>query len=202
MKRTVRFTSCALAVVLLRGFGAPVVEAAPLTYGVSGTNDSSAHAPAESVTFDITGTSLTVTLMDTPAAGVQSRSGALTAVFSSGYPTPTGVGDAEPVYEGSHDLARCDAIAGWAWNPQQPDTPIAVSIYADETLLVTVTANQLRQDLLDAQMGNGHYGFTSALPAWLKDGNPHQIRVIVAGSDFDLGSTPKVISCAPAPNSK
>lgn len=202
MRRTGRFAACAVAVVVTLVVAARSGGAVPLTFGVSGANDSSANAPVESVTFDMSGTSLTVTLMDTPAAGVQTGSGALPAVFSSGVRPLPGVVDAEPAYEGSHEAATCDAIAGWAWNPQQPETPIAVNIYADESLLVTLTANQLRPDLLDAHLGNGQHAFTSPLPAWLKDGKPHQIRVIVAGSDFDLANTPKVISCAPAPNSK
>ncbi len=202
MKRPVRCATRAAAVVVTLVLAARCTGAAPLTYGVSGTNASSASAPAESVTFDASGTNLFVTLVDTPGAGVSARPEALTAIFSAGNPTLPDVGDAEPAYGGYHDLATCDAIAGWVWNPQQPDTPLAVSIYADERMLVTLTADQFRRDLLDAHVGNGHHGFASPLPPSLKDGKAHQIRVTVAGSDFELPKTPREITCARDPGSK
>ena len=85
---------------------------------------------------------------------------------------------------------------GWAWDPQQPNTPISVNIYADDNLVATVSADQFRQDLLDAGIGNGVHGFTLATPESLKDGQPHQIRVRITSTLTEINDSPKTITCA------
>lgn len=115
-------------------------------------------------------------------------------------PTPTPTPVPTPDYGGFHEAAACSSIGGWAWDAQQPNTPINVGIYADGSLLATVSANQFRQDLLDAGKGNGAHAFSLATPASLKDGQPHEIRVRYAGTNIDLGTTPKSLTCsAPTP---
>ncbi len=87
--------------------------------------------------------------------------------------------------EGSLDAVDAEAIFGWAWNRAQHDKPIQVRIWADDTPLATVTADQFRQDLLDAGVGNGKHGFSVPIPAILRDGKPHTIRVTVEGAVDD-----------------
>ena len=53
----------------------------------------------------------------------------------------------------------CERIDGWAWDEQQPDTPIAVEIYDGATCSMTVTADRLRSDLVAARKGNGRHSF-------------------------------------------
>jgi hypothetical protein len=53
-------------------------------------------------------------------------------------------------YGGYLDGAYCSVIGGWAWNSSQPNSPVNVDIYDGSNLLVTVPANQFRQDLLNA----------------------------------------------------
>jgi hypothetical protein len=100
-------------------------------------------------------------------------------------------------FEGFHDAADCTQIYGWAWDASQPTTPINVDIYVDNVFSMTVPANQFRQDLLDAGKGNGEHGFSFPTPEALKDGQPHEIRVRIAGSNIDLGNTPRTITCNP-----
>jgi hypothetical protein len=204
MKGRATFATGIAAAVASLGLAARLACAAPLTYGITRAGNAAAAAGAESLTFDVSGTSVSVTVTDPTSAGARGGPEALTARFvdASARSSLSGTAPAEPAYEGSHDFTSCDVVAGWAWNPQLPDKPIAVNIYADETLVDTVTADQFRKDLLDAHIGNGYHSFVSPLPASLKDGTAHQIRVSVAGSDFDLGNTPKAISCAPAAHSK
>ena len=102
----------------------------------------------------------------------------------------------EPVYEGYLDSADCQSIAGWAWDSNQPDAAIDVDIYDGAALIGTVTANQFRQDLLNAGKGNGVHGFTFATPASLRDGQPHSIRVKFSGTSTDIGA-PLTITCSP-----
>ena len=65
-----------------------------------------------------------------------------------------------PVAAGSLDRVGCERIEGWAWDPQQPETPIAVNLYDGETLLATVTADRYAEDLRSAlHKGDGKHGF-------------------------------------------
>ncbi|HXG91574.1 MAG TPA: hypothetical protein VNN73_04300 [Blastocatellia bacterium] len=109
--------------------------------------------------------------------------------------TPQSLNCPVPVFQGTHDVADCDVIAGWVWNANEPNTPISVDIYADGTLIATVLADQFRQDLFDAGKGNGAHGFVFPTPISLKDGNIHSIQVRVAGTFVNLSNTPKTINC-------
>ena len=73
------------------------------------------------------------------------------------------------VAAGSLDRVGCERIEGWAWDPQQPETPIEVEIYDGEILLGTVTADRLRQDLVRSKKGDGKHGFVFKTPASVKD---------------------------------
>jgi hypothetical protein len=53
-----------------------------------------------------------------------------------------------------------------------------------------------RPDLSDAGKGNGYHAFEFPVLDSLKDGESHGIKVKVAGTDFDLTSTPKEVNCA------
>jgi hypothetical protein len=103
---------------------------------------------------------------------------------------------ANPLYEGYHDTADCTSITGWAWDANQPNTPISVQIYDGTNLLATVPADQYRPDLETAGKGNGVHGFTFTTPSSLKDGLLHTIYVKYAGTTTNLFSTPRPITCS------
>ena len=111
------------------------------------------------------------------------------------HPNPAAVDD------GHFDVASCDMLAGWAVDDNHPLNRFTVAFYEGASLLpFTATANLFRQDLLDAQLGDGTYAFSIATPPWLKDGAMHQITARVQGSGFEL--TPNQIalgSCQPPP---
>jgi hypothetical protein len=96
--------------------------------------------------------------------------------------------------EGTLDVAGEEQIAGWAWDKKQPDSAILVDIYDGEKKLATVVADQFRQDLLDAGIGNGRHAFSYRTPASLKDGKAHTIRVKTAGANTELSDSAKSIS--------
>jgi hypothetical protein len=100
-----------------------------------------------------------------------------------------------PLSVGNLDRVGCDRIEGWAWDPQQPDTPIAVNLYDGEALLATVTAHRLRLDLFGNNMGNGKHGFVFITPTALKDGVAHQIHARIAGLESELTNSPVEIVC-------
>ena len=101
------------------------------------------------------------------------------------------------VFQGVHERTDCSMIAGWAWDSTQPDTPINVDLYSDGNLVMTVAANQFRQDLANVGVGNGSHAFSFTVPNGLKDGQPHSIRVKFDGTNTDLNGTPKSITCSP-----
>jgi hypothetical protein len=103
------------------------------------------------------------------------------------------------IYEGFHDITNCNGIMGWAWDKNQPDQPIQVEIYDGNALLATVTADEFREDLLKAGIGNGKHGFTYPVPPRLKDGKPHSIRMKYASTAIELTNTPREINCSFTP---
>jgi hypothetical protein len=100
-----------------------------------------------------------------------------------------------PVFEGFHDVTNCNGIMGWAWDKNRPDDPIQVDVYDGDTLLATVTADDFRQDLLAAGIGNGQHSFTYPVPPRLKDGKARSIKMKFAGTNIDLANTPMLINC-------
>jgi hypothetical protein len=100
-------------------------------------------------------------------------------------------GPPQSVYDGHHDVASLEQIAGWAWDRTRPETPIQVDIYDGDVLLSTVLADQLREDLKTAGIGNGRHGFVYQVPARLNDGKSHSIRIKFSGTSLDLMKTPK-----------
>jgi hypothetical protein len=117
--------------------------------------------------------------------------------------TPTPTPTPAPSYDGYHDWVNCDYVAGWVRDKSNPNIRLDVSVYDDATgaLIASGTANQFRQDLVNAGIGDGKYGFLIPTPSVLKDGRQHTVRVKVAGTNFSLTGTPKVFnsagSCAP-----
>src|SRR6185503_18386434 len=86
-------------------------------------------------------------------------------------------------YEGNHDLTNCEGVYGWAWDANQPGVTARVEIFDGDALLGTADSNILRDDLAKAGRGDGRHGFSFILPASVKDGKPHLIRVKVLGTN-------------------
>lgn len=104
-----------------------------------------------------------------------------------------------PTYQGNFDSIDCQSLTGWAWDASQPNTPISVDIYYDNgALLGTVRANQFRQDLLNAGMGNGQHGFTFSLPWFVRNGT-HPVTIKYSGLNEQLTNSPRSITCTSPP---
>ncbi len=103
--------------------------------------------------------------------------------------------DTAPSYEGFIDGADCNQIWGWAWDRSKPNQAVTVSIFAGSTLLANVQANVFRQDLLNADKGNGKHAFVFNVPASIKNGLAQSISVRIAGTSTQLGSGPRTIYC-------
>jgi len=104
---------------------------------------------------------------------------------------------AAPAFGGYFDAADCTWIAGWAWDANQPNSPINVDIYDGATLIATVLAKTFRQDLMNAGVGNGNHSFFYPVPPGLKTGSSHTLTIKIGGTATALGT--KTLSC-PAPS--
>lgn len=99
------------------------------------------------------------------------------------------------VYEGWHDPGDGGFIEGWVYDVTRPDAIVSVDIFEEATLIATLPADSFRPDLLSAGKGHGRHAFMFPLPDRLKDGRPHPIRIMVAGTSTPLHGTPKTIQC-------
>jgi hypothetical protein len=82
-------------------------------------------------------------------------------------------------FEGYCDIVD-STLRGWVWQPANPDQPVDIAVFVDNRFLIRATAEDLREDLRVAQIGNGAYGFALVLPPPLRDGTPHDIDVVLA----------------------
>jgi hypothetical protein len=98
--------------------------------------------------------------------------------------------------EGHLERADDEVISGWVYDRSQPDVPLEVEIYADESLLTTAIAAIFRPDLLAKGKGNGKHCFNVGVPSCLKDRKLHSIRAKVKGSSYYLCNCPLELVCA------
>jgi hypothetical protein len=85
-------------------------------------------------------------------------------------------------------------VDGWAADPEMPDQPVTIEIYADENLLGATSAFMFRADLAQAGLGTGHHHFSFRLPPELCDGNDHMISARVKGTKQNLHNSPMLFS--------
>lgn len=104
--------------------------------------------------------------------------------------------------DGYIDGVNGGQVWGWAWDRNFPNNPINVDIYEGDTFIARVAADLFRQDLLNANKGNGYHAFVYNIPPELwKDGQVHQINVRFANSTINLStsnlaSSPRSIAVA------
>jgi len=76
----------------------------------------------------------------------------------------------------------CFVISGYIWDRQKPNTPAVLDIAMDGKTIGRVTADDLREDLLERGMGTGHYGYHFPLPPSARDGREHWIMPVIVGN--------------------
>lgn len=108
--------------------------------------------------------------------------------------------------EGALESGGCDAIVGWAQDPDVADQPIDVTVSFlgaigdGNAVKVKVAADVNRPDLCD-QLGSCDHGFSMPVPRSLRDGQAHPVHAY-AHDDADDAPTevegsPQQILCAP-----
>jgi len=114
----------------------------------------------------------------------------------SGSPSSINCNALTPNYVGYADHVGCDVIAGWVADRNRLNTPITVSIYANNVLIATIQANTSRPDVGAFLGDNGLHGFSFPTPASLKGGVTSMINVRFEASGTDLFSnSPFTLTC-------
>jgi molybdenum cofactor biosynthesis enzyme MoaA len=89
-----------------------------------------------------------------------------------------------PAWNGHIDCAQ-GIVSGWAADLARPDHWVKVELFADSQPAGVVLADQFRQDLLDAGVGDGRHAFNHCLP--LGNGESFQsIGARIQGTEFRL----------------
>ena len=120
----------------------------------------------------------------------------LAVAAGTGNPPPVVTGS----FEGYLDVVNCSTFSGWIWDRDKPNTPITIEFMDGATLpgstvIDQTVANIFRQDLKNANKGNGAHGYSFVVPERLKDNQTHTIWARVVGSEFILKWAPKTITC-------
>ncbi|RRB06404.1 FG-GAP-like repeat-containing protein [Larkinella rosea] len=169
-------------------------EGTELTYSLSGLPDGlSLSMPGRVIsgTPTVAG-SFVLTYQATDDDGASNSVSFVLTVNSGGATTVSGD------FEGYLDKLDCGGIRGWIWDRKKPNTPLTVEFYLDGsgTVLGSAVANIYRQDLKDANKGNGAHAYNFTPPGSVVNGT--LIRARVLGSTYDLKGSPKAYQCTQA----
>jgi hypothetical protein len=103
------------------------------------------------------------------------------------------VGKSGPGYVDHFDANR---VAGWAFDPSEPDQPALLSLYVDGKPEMNILADIPREDVSAAGLGPLSCGFDATLPRRLKDGGPHRVEVrlgatgpVLRGGKLNIAAT-------------
>ncbi len=86
-------------------------------------------------------------------------------------------------FKGKIDRLDAYSVAGWAKSEETPSEPLELEVFYGDTHLGDVTANESRQDL--SRAGIGDCAFSFKIPA-LDDFEPDELMVVVKGTDIPL----------------
>ncbi|RVT91792.1 hypothetical protein EOD42_20980 [Rhodovarius crocodyli] len=100
-------------------------------------------------------------------------------------------------FRGRFDAFSDLHLGGWAIDPLHPTRRRRVRLEIDRQPVVEIEADQFRQDLLDAGLGDGRCGFTFVMPEAVRDGRQHVVRVVDVELGLDVPGSPYLIGTAP-----
>ena len=100
-------------------------------------------------------------------------------------------------FVGFVDHVALGQISGWAINLDSPLERLAVDLIMDDAVIDTVVAEQPRDDLRVAGLGDGFSAFTFSLKPSHDFQSPRQVSVVVSGTRMELQGSPT--DAIPAP---
>jgi glycosyltransferase involved in cell wall biosynthesis len=95
--------------------------------------------------------------------------------------------------KGRLDSVEWQAIAGWAFDPDQPDEPVLLEILDNDVPLCRLAADRYREDLEKAGLGSGRCSFRLRIPEGLSAFERHVIAVRRASDGAELPGSPIVL---------
>jgi hypothetical protein len=104
---------------------------------------------------------------------------------------------AEP-FEAHLDHVDWTHFSGWAYNPAQPDVPVWLEVIVDDAAPIRFLANMLREDLAQAGVGTGRYGFHLYFSRRLDSTVAHRVMVRRVSDGAPLHNAPWRLPAAPA----
>ncbi|MFC5409954.1 PQQ-dependent sugar dehydrogenase [Larkinella bovis] len=169
----------------------------PLTYALTGLPGGLNFSAGSRLISGTPTQSGTFPLVYSATDGSLKTDAAITLTVAPGSTVVTGN------FEGYLDQVNCNTISGWVWNRDKPNTPILVEFLDGAAIATAVPigstlANIYRQDLKNANKGNGEHGYSFVVPDQVKDNQSHTIWGRVQGSTYILKWAPKTLSCAGA----
>ncbi|WP_141653080.1 hypothetical protein [Phenylobacterium immobile] len=90
--------------------------------------------------------------------------------------------------EGQVSAETGDTLVGWAWDPQRPDEPIGVQIFAGDDLVATLECSDYSRYLQQYGKGDGRHGFRFVLPEAAR--RARNVTVRTADRKIELGGSP------------
>jgi hypothetical protein len=99
------------------------------------------------------------------------------------------------------DIATCNHVEGWAWDPDRPDTPVVAIVFYGGKIVGSGMANVFREDLKNKGVGNGAHEFVIDLPMTLKYSygvKTPMLTVEVEATHQQIGGSPVALSCVAA----
>lgn len=94
-------------------------------------------------------------------------------------------------FDGNLDNIIDQYVEGWAYNENQPDGNIPVTLLIDGSFVTNGRSEQYREDLKLAGKGNGFHAFRIPIPLDYFDGQEHLIDVQIGGES--LPNSPRAV---------
>jgi hypothetical protein len=118
--------------------------------------------------------------------------------YRSDSPAPEAAGGAgaSARYLGRFEGVADGAAFGWVYDPDAPQARVELELVVDDAPAGRFRADASRLDVAEAGHGDGFHGFFGRMPARFYDGQPHTVRIAVAGTEVWLPGGPYTL-CQP-----
>jgi hypothetical protein len=92
--------------------------------------------------------------------------------------------------EGEVLLTAHGVLAGWAWRPDAPQTPITLRVLDGDSEVMRIVADRQGEVLAQHGKGDGRHAFAAALPDTVRPTPERPLRVVAEGLELDLAGSP------------
>jgi glycosyltransferase involved in cell wall biosynthesis len=96
--------------------------------------------------------------------------------------------------QGNIERADHVSIVGWVWDPSDSDAPVRLQIIIDDAVVEEILADQYREDLKNAGIGDGSHAFQWFFRRKLTGHETHTLRIITAVGGEEIPGSPIVLS--------